>query len=369
MIPFLRENSAVVKRVILSQPQSSLAIKKISYQAVEIQKKPHLQKSYVLKNQAYHQNFSIEQAIDEIEKFFLDEYAQVLIETDTTQAHLIKKAGKIKLIKTAKESSIPILHNREKNHFLSEKNFPKFFVDLGIFTQEGKVQAKMQSKFRQINHFIDLIQPVIDELKQKQDSIAVIDIGCGKGYLTFALYDFLKKSGFKTIQFIGLDLKEDVIKTNTHIKEKYQLEGLEFIDCNANAFQPNFLVDVVIALHACDVATDFAIKQAISWKSKAIFLAPCCQQKHLKEIHHEDLEPIFQYGIFKERMNAIITDGIRAAYLKKMGYQVKVAEFVDREDSLKNILIKAVFTGVCKDVYQKNYNDLKEKFNIKTIFD
>ena len=257
---------------------------------------------------------------------------------------LVSKKGKV-TVKT-KHRSIPVAkadmsHNRTKQYLLPEGEPVPFLVKLGVMTMEGKVVKAKYDKFRQINRFLEFIEDICPVLSRNRE-ISMIDFGCGKSYLTFAMYYYLhEKKGFD-LRITGLDLKEDVIAHCNALAEEFGYEKLKFLHGDIADYEGTDQVDLVVTLHACDTATDYALAKAVAWNAKAILSVPCCQHELNRQIRNEVLEPVLKYGLLKERMAALLTDGLRASMLERAGYQVQVLEFIDMEHTPKNILIRAV---------------------------
>lgn len=243
--------------------------------------------------------------------------------------------------KTPVRVAAPLTHNRVRNYILSEGTPVEFLVDLGVMTKEGKVVASRYDKFRQINRFLEFIEDILPALDGKKTQ-RIVDFGCGKSYLTFAMYHYLKVMKGYDVEIIGLDLKEDVIEECSALAQRYGYTDLHFLVGDIASYEGVTTVDMVVTLHACDTATDYALYKAVKWGAKVILSVPCCQHEVNGQIKNELFEPVLKYGILKERMSALITDGIRANILERYGYKTQILEFIDMEHTPKNLLIRGV---------------------------
>ena len=234
-------------------------------------------------------------------------------------------------------------HNRTKRYLLQEGEPIPPLVDMGVFTADGKVVHAMYDKFRQINRFLEQVEDILPEM-QAPDSreYSVIDFGCGKSYLTFILYYYLTQVRRFRVRMLGLDLKEDVIRNCEQTARRYAYEGLHFEVGDIGGYRTEAPVDLVVTLHACDTATDFALANAVGWKAEAILSVPCCQHELNGQIRSERLSALTHFGILQERAAALMTDAIRADLLIWSGYRTQVLEFVDFAHTPKNLLIRAV---------------------------
>ena len=325
---------------------SNVADKEQRIQKVQIEKKEkHFQIAQYSDKQVFHKNVDEEElisfCIEELGVNFLQLNAWML--GGEASLKLTKKRKLLFDIKKADNSALADEvrdNNRKKNYILEEGKVIEPLIDLGIFTKEGKIVSSMYDKFKQINRFIEIID---DELKKKIIThLNIIDFGCGKSYLTFIVYYYLTEIKKIKVNMIGLDLKEDVIRKCNKAAKKYGYENLSFELGDINGYSAPFKVDLVITLHACDMATDFALYNAINWGANYIFSVPCCQHELNSQIKSETFSLMTRYGIIKERFSALVTDAIRGNLLEYMGYNVNLLEFVDLSHTPKNILIRAV---------------------------
>jgi SAM-dependent methyltransferase len=243
-------------------------------------------------------------------------------------------------------------HNRVKNYILREGEPVPFLVDLGVMTETGVVVKAKYDKFRQINRFLEFIEDVLPELEKigATREISIIDFGCGKSYLTFAVYHYLATLKRLPVRIIGLDLKRDVIERCAALATRYGYDRLSFQTGDIAGFEGATGADMVITLHACDTATDYALAQAVRWNARVILSVPCCQHELNRQLSERDssapgratLESAFKYGIIRERMAALLTDAMRAELLESSGYRVQILEFIDMSHTPKNLLIRAV---------------------------
>ena len=323
-------------------------------------------------NQVYHKNRTREELIWFV-KECTTEYKQINIFCPTEQISvLISKKGKV-TIKRQKNTAVKELslqHNRKKQYILPEDKPVPFLVELGIQTSQGKLVDKKIKKFKQINRFLEFIKDVEKELPEDKP-VTIIDFGCGKSYLTFAVYYYLHEMQKKEVHIIGLDLKETVIRHCNELAEKFGYqEHLKFYHGDISDYEGVDQVDMVMTLHACDVATDYALHKAVLWNAKVILSVPCCQHEVNKQIQSQLLQPLLKYGILKERMSALITDGLRASILEQEGYEVQILEFIDMEHTPKNLLIRGVKRGKKESAKEKEaYAGLCDALHIHTTLE
>ncbi|MDD2968128.1 MAG: SAM-dependent methyltransferase [Lachnospiraceae bacterium] len=324
-------------------------------ETIKLKLRPILQKDHLLYQassfigtQVIHKNYSKNDAVTAVCFAMETKFRQLEIHTTShIVTVLISKKGKMTVkekVVTGAEKEIDLTHNRKKKYLLEEGKAVGFLIDLGIQEESGKILKSKYDKFRQINRFLEFIEDIIPEL-DKEQKIHILDFGCGKSYLTFAMYHFLKNVKGLDISITGLDLKKDVIEHCNRLAEKYEYQELHFLHGDIADYSQEHSIDMVVTLHACDTATDHALQKAVDWNAKVILSVPCCQHELNRQIKCTELDGILKYGLIKERMSALITDAIRAELLTEQGYSVQILEFIDMEHTPKNILIRAVKTG------------------------
>lgn len=327
------------ERMILSKPG-----KMGEYRRVNVERK---EKGYQIERltekQAFHENVERDVLEERIAEWLAGEFRQLNgFGNGMEFMFLVSKKGKVtyKKKRTKDAPKAEAGHDRRKRYLLEEGEVIPPLVDMGVFTAEGKVVASMYDKFRQINRFIEVVDDCVRSLDVER--LNVIDFGCGKSYLTFVLYYYLVEKCHLKVQMVGLDLKEDVIEKCGLAAKKYGYEGLRFEMGDINGYHAPFEVDMVVTLHACDTATDYALYNAVQWGAKLIFSVPCCQHELNGQMKSDTFSLMTRYGIIKERFAALATDAIRADLLEYCGYKTQVMEFVDLSHTPKNLLIRAV---------------------------
>lgn len=358
----------LVKVVISNKVNKENKYNKIIFVLKEKNNQKYYQIEKYTDKQVFHQNIEINMLNEKLIEYLSFDYKQASAwSKDSTYDLKISKKGKIFLGKKSNNNAklINLKHNKQKNYILKEGMIIEPLIDLGIFTKDGKVINSMYDKYKQINRFIEIID---DEIKKKDyKELTVIDFGCGKSYLTFVLYYYFTKIKNINVKMVGLDLKDDVINKCNKIAERYGYEGLIFERGDINGYKYSDNVDMVITLHACDTATDYALYNAIKWNAQMIFSVPCCQHELNKQIHSENLSIINRYGIIQERMSALMTDAIRGNLLEYMGYKTQIMEFIDMVHSPKNILIRATKANISNDTKKKSIKEAEElikEFNL-----
>lgn len=334
-------------QAVLSNPRKKEGILKVKVRPIEKKGNLFFQLESFTKTQAFHENLDPISARDRLLEY-MEEFRQMQASTvHMNYTVLVSKKGKVTIQKKASKGSVrpvELSHNRSKKYILEEGIPVPFLQDLGVMTKDGKIIHSRFDKFRQINRFLEFIEDILPKL-EKDREITILDFGCGKSYLTFAMYYYLHELKHYDVRIIGLDLKADVIAHCQQLAEDYGYEKLTFLTGDIADYDGVDHVDMVVTLHACDTATDYALDKAVRWGAKVILSVPCCQHEVNRQIENELLQPVLKYGLIKERMSALLTDAIRANLLEEAGYQVQVLEFIDMEHTPKNILLRAVKSG------------------------
>lgn len=362
----LNENTL---RAVVSNRRSKQVSQKLVFRPFIEKNRLMFQREEYANNQVFHENMDKETTVEQICTFLEKDYKQLdLLCEQSSFSALVSKKGKstIKENKNQIAKKIDLSHNRKKRYILDTDEVIPFLVDLGVQTKEGKIVDKKYKKYKQINRFLEFVKGVLPELP-KDRPVKIIDFGCGKSYLTFAVYYYLHIMNGRDVEMIGLDLKKDVIAHCNRMAEKYEYASLHFLEGDISTYDGADSADMVITLHACDVATDFALDKAVHWNAKVILSVPCCQHELNAQIENDMLEPLLKYGILKERFAALLTDALRANLLEQNGYEVQILEFIDMEHTPKNLLIRAVKRGEKADKKQEklenSYKTLCDELN------
>lgn len=342
-----------LQQIILSNSRHPEQTQKVKIRPVLIREELLFQETAYRGTQVFHENFTAEQLTDRICTALQEQFRQGEFSAKTLQATAlvskkgrltlkVKNSGKAPRTAASEEEELQALaHNRTKHYILEEGKPVDFLVGLGVQTPDGRVTRARFDKFRQINRYLEFIEDVIDELP-KDRTIRIIDFGCGKSYLTFAMYYYLHELQHRDIQVTGLDLKTDVIKHCNELAEKLGYDRLKFERGDISTYEGTDVADMVVTLHACDLATDYALDKAVKWGARVILAVPCCQHELNRQIKCDPLKPVLKYGIIKERVAALLTDALRANLLEQQGYETQILEFIDMEHTPKNLLIRAV---------------------------
>ena len=353
-------------QIILSNSRRKEEVSKVRVRPLLLQEKLVFQVEEFRGKQAFHQNLMKDEAYEYLQNAMSDTFrqmelasakgsAQILVSKNGKMTVKVKKNRPVKGQAKIQAPSTLLDHNRKKKYVLEEGKPIPFLQDLGVMTADGRIVHSRYDKFHQINRFLEFVQDILPKLPKGRE-INIIDFGCGKSYLTFAMYYYLKELNGFDIRVIGLDLKQDVIDHCNQLARKYGFEKLAFYHGDIASYEGVDQVDMVVTLHACDTATDYALAKAVRWNASVILSVPCCQHELNRQMKNDMLEPVLQYGLLKERMAALYTDGIRAEILENHGYRTQILEFIDMEHTPKNVLIRAVKEGKGK----KNGKKLQE---------
>ena len=343
-----------LKQIVLSNTTDADRGTKVKVRPVLIRGTTQFQETLYRGKQVYHSNHSAEEMRDRLADYLGNCFRQAQLSNGTEEATvLVSRKGRAairrrKCLNTGEEKqSVITEHNRRKHHILPEGEPVDFLVELGVQMRDGRVVKAKYDKFRQINRYLEFIRDIRDKLPSGR-TLRIVDFGCGKSYLTFALYYYLHRQQGLDIQVTGLDLKEDVIARCNELAERLGYEGLCFQVGDISGYRGTEDVDMMVSLHACDKATDYALEKAVKWGASVIMAVPCCQHELNAQIDCDMLKPILKYGIIKERMAALITDALRADLLEKSGYDTQILEFIDMEHTPKNLMIRAVKTAAMR---------------------
>ncbi len=345
-----------IDAVISNRSDKNNKKSKVLLRNIELKGKRYVQITEYVANKVIHKNLSYEDTVQYMKETLEKEFKQCEVHhTEKNINILISKKGKV-TIKTKLQTNcknVDLSHNKTKNYLIPDGEPVDFLIELGVMNQDGYIIKAKYDKFRQINRFLEYINDIVDKLPSKRQ-ISIIDFGCGSSYLTFAMYYFLRELKGLDVNITRLDLKEDLIVKCNKLACKLSYDNLKFENGDIADYTGCDSVDMVVTLHACDVATDYALAKAIQWNARVILSVPCCQHEVNRQIQNDLLQPVLKYGILKERMSALITDGIRAELLEKCGYDTQILEFIDMEHTPKNILIRAVRKHISLDNKQSN---------------
>ena len=346
-------------QIVLSNARDRDKAFKVKIRPVMLKNTLMFQETSYRGTKVFHENYQDLEMIPRIGNYLFQDFKQCEIEhTNMKAVILVSKKGKMTVRKKVETQAgimqagqtggaalhrkeVSLAHDRAKRYILEEGKIVPFLVDLGVQGRDGRIIRSKYDKYKQINRFLEFIEDILPALRMDRE-IQIVDFGCGKSYLTFAIYYYLHELMGLDVAITGLDLKQDVIEHCNELSRRYGYQKLRFIKGDIAEYEGLISADMVVTLHACDTATDYALDKAVKWGAKVILSVPCCQHEVNKQIACEELAPILQYGIIKERMSALITDALRADILKVQGYETDLLEFIDMEHTPKNILIRAV---------------------------
>lgn len=335
----------LVRMIFSNKRKKSLQYNRVSLRPVELSGQVQFQAEYTFDKKVTHENLSGQAAAALALRLITEDFKQANAFTLSEDIQILaSKPEKARITAKPATKGMPTLeHNKTKNYILADGVPCDFLIRLGVMDERGKVIQRHYSKFRQINRYLEIVEDVFPYLPGDR-VLKIIDFGCGKAYLTFALYYYLKIMKKRDVKIIGLDLKQDVIRFCSKIASDLHYDGLEFLMGDI-ADHTSDHADMVVTLHACDTATDYALINAVSWNTKVILSVPCCQHQLFSQIDNDIHQPMLKYGILKDRLTEYLTDGLRALKLESAGYQVAMIEFTSLEHTARNIMIKAVKTA------------------------
>lgn len=345
---------------------------KVRIRPVILKNEIEYQVSEFVGRKVLHSNHSAADVKKKIIDYMTEDFKQAQINMTDAAATILSSKSKTLTCKYKKAGQLKVQrdlsHNRTKKYIIQEGKPVAFMIDLGVMGQDGKIIRTRYDKFRQINRFLEYIEDILPKL-DKERELTIIDFGCGKSYLTFAMYYYLKELKGYNIRIIGLDLKEDVIEHCNELRTRYGYDKLDFYVGDIATYKDVDKVDMVVTLHACDTATDYALAKEVKWGAEVILSVPCCQHEANRTIKSDILSPVMDYGILKERMAAIVTDAARAKLLTANGYDTQILEFIDMEHTPKNLLIRAVKGGKEDISAREKTKDMLEALNLELTID
>ena len=345
---------------------------KVRIRPVILKNEIEYQVSEFVGRKVLHSNHSAADVKKKIIDYMTEDFKQAQINMTDAAATILSSKSKTLTCKYKKAGQLKVQrdlsHNRTKKYIIQEGKPVAFMIDLGVMGQDGKIIRTRYDKFRQINRFLEYIEDILPKL-DKERELTIIDFGCGKSYLTFAMYYYLKELKGYNIRIIGLDLKADVIEHCNELRTRYGYDKLDFYVGDIATYKDVDKVDMVVTLHACDTATDYALAKAVKWGAEVILSVPCCQHEANRTIKSDILSPVMDYGILKERMAAIVTDAARAKLLTANGYDTQILEFIDMEHAPKNLLIRAVKSSKEDISAREKTKDMLEALNLELTID
>ena len=345
---------------------------KVRIRPVILKNEIEYQVSEFVGRKVLHSNHSAADVKKKIIDYMTEDFKQAQINMTDAAATILSSKSKTLTCKYKKAGQLKaqrdLSHNRTKKYIIQEGKPVAFMIDLGVMGQDGKIIRTRYDKFRQINRFLEYIEDILPKL-DKERELTIIDFGCGKSYLTFAMYYYLKELKGYNIRIIGLDLKADVIEHCNELRTRYGYDKLDFYVGDIATYKDVDKVDMVVTLHACDTATDYALAKAVKWGAEVILSVPCCQHEANRTIKSDILSPVMDYGILKERMAAIVTDAARAKLLTANGYDTQILEFIDMEHTPKNLLIRAVKSSKEDISAREKTKDMLEALNLELTID
>ncbi len=366
------DDGQLVRMIFSNKRKKLLEYNKVTIRPVKIDRQVMYQVEYTFDKKVTHENLGAKAVFEKAMALVTDDFKQVNIFTTAEDIQILAskptKPEKARITRKPATRGLPTLdHNKTKQYVIADGVPCDFLIRLGVMDESGKVIHRHYSKFRQINRYLEIVEDVFPYLPSDKQ-LKIIDFGCGKAYLTFALYYYLRVMKNRDVKIIGLDLKKDVIAFCSKVAADLGYDGLEFLMGDI-ADYTNDHADMVVTLHACDTATDYALINAVSWNTQVILSVPCCQHELFSQIDNDIHQPMLKYGILKDRLTEYLTDGLRGLKLEARGYDVAMIEFTSLEHTARNIMIKAVKSGAPDSAKalkaQAQYEALRDFYQVK----
>jgi SAM-dependent methyltransferase len=348
-------------RAVLSKPRDRVGATKVTVEPVQLRDGLRYRFTSHFADRTTDENLPGAEARAQLGELLAGRFRQGLLQTEEADWQVL---GPKVLKRPPTRGAATRVHDRKKRYVLEEGTPVPFLVELGVMTPDGKVKKGRYDKFRQVNRFLELVEDVVPSLRA-EGTLRVVDFGCGKSYLTFALYHLLTELRGRDVEIVGLDLKEDVIATCNALAGRSGYERLRFERGDIADFDAGDGVDLVVSLHACDTATDHALAQAVRWDASAILAVPCCQKEAYGQLRSDALGPLLRHGLAKERFAALVTDALRAQLLELAGYRTQLVEFVELEHTAKNVLIRAVKGRPAGAAARQAYEELRDSLGLE----
>jgi SAM-dependent methyltransferase len=346
-------------RAVLSKPRDRSLPAKVTVEPVELRHELVFQFTAQLADRVTHENLAPDEARERL-GLLLADYGQGLLQTSEADWQVL---GEKVLRRPPTRKAGARDHDRRKQYLLDEGTPVPFLVELGVMTPDGTVHRSRYDKFRQVNRFLELVDDVVPSLRPDV-TLRIVDFGCGKSYLTFAIHHLLTEIRGREVEIVGLDLKADVIEACSALANRSGARGLRFEQGDIASYEAGDRVDLVVSLHACDTATDEALAQAVRWEADAILAVPCCQKEAYRQLESSLLAPMLRHGLAKERFAALVTDTLRAQLLELHGYRAQLVEFVSLEHTAKNVLIRAVKGTPAGEEARRAYEELRDSLGL-----
>ena len=363
------EGNELIRMVFSDRRRKSIEYRKVMIRPVKVNGSISYQAEYTYEKKVTHQNLQADDAALLAEKLVIEDFKQINIFTLSEDIQILaSKPAKPRITTKPATKGMPSLeHNREKKRIIPEGVPCDFLIRLGVMEPDGKIIQKHYSKYRQINRYLEVVAESSAGLPSDR-TLKIVDFGCGKAYLTFALYYYFVKLHNRKVEIIGLDLKDDVIRFCNKVATDLHYDGLKFLRGDISKYTGDS-ADMVVTLHACDTATDYALMNAVSWNTKVILSVPCCQHELFSQIDNDIHNPMLKYGILKDRLTEYLTDGLRGLKLEAAGYDVAMVEFTSLEHTARNIMIKAVKPAkpnpARAEKAQQEYEALRDFYSVK----